>query len=78
MRQVAWLIYLFRFIQGRRRTWHSGAHTLINSQETCFVSGLAAATQLGAGYPFDDPGARRSFNHYGSLMHGWRFTKAKG
>ncbi|MDE0440027.1 MAG: hypothetical protein OXJ36_16845 [bacterium] len=78
VRQVAWLIYLFRFIQGRRRTWHSGAHTLINSQETCFVSGLAAATQLGAGYPFDDPGARRSFNHYGSLMHGWRFTKAKG
>ncbi len=75
VRHVAWLIYLFRFIQGRRRTWHCGAHTLINSQETCFVSGLAAATQLGADYPFDDSGARRSFNHYGSLMYGWRFKK---
>ena len=78
VRQVALLIYLFRFIQGRRRTWHCGAHTLVNSQETCFVSGLAAATQMGADYPFDDPAARRSFNHYGSLMHGWRFKKAKG
>ena len=78
VRQATLLIYLFRFIQGKRRTWHCGAHTLINSQETCFVSGLAAATQMGADYPFDDPEARRSFNHYGSLMHGWRFKKAKG
>ena len=77
VRQATLLIYLFRFIQGKRRTWHCGAHTLINSQETCFVSGLAAATQMGADYPFDDPEARRSFNHYGSLMHGWRFKKAK-
>ena len=78
VRQATLLIYLFRFIQGKRRTWHCGAHTLINSQETCFVSGLAAATQMGADYPFDDPEAKRSFNHYGSLMHGWRFRKAKG
>ena len=78
VRQATLLIYLFRFIQGRRKTWHCGAHTLINSQETCFVSGLAAATQMGADYPFDDPAAKRSFNHYGSLMHGWRFKKAKG
>ena len=78
VRQVALLIYLFRFIQGKRRTLHCGAHTLINSQETCFVSGFAAATRMGAAYPFDDPGARRSFNHYGSLMHGWRFKKARG
>ena len=77
VRQATLLIYLFRFIQGRRRTWHCGAHTLINSQETCFVSGLSAATQIGADYPFDDPEARRVFNHYGSLMHGWRFKKAK-
>ena len=77
VRQATMLIYLFRFIQGKRRTWHCGAHTLINSQETCFVSGLAAATQMGADYPFDDPEAKRSFNHYGSLMHGWRFKKAK-
>ena len=78
VRHVAWLVYLFRFVQGKRRTWHCGAHTLINSQETCFVSGLAAATQIGADYPFDDPEARRSFNHYGSLMHGWRFKRARG
>ena len=36
-------------IQGKRRTWHCGAHTLINSQETCLITGLAAARQLGAG-----------------------------
>ena len=60
------------------RIWHCGAHTLVNSQETCFVSGLAAARQIGAGYPFDDPEARRSFNYYGSIMYGWRFRRAKG
>ena len=78
VRHVAWLVPLFRFIQGKRRTWHCGAHTLINSQETCFVTGLAAARQLGADYPFDDPEARRWFNYYGSLMYGWRFRKARG
>ena len=78
VRHVALLVPLFRFIQGKQRTWHCGAHTLINSQETCFVSGLAAATRIGADYPFDDPGARRSFNHYGSIMYGWGFRKAKG
>ena len=78
IRQVALLVPLFRLLQGRRRTWHCGAHTLINSQETCFVTGLAAATQLGADYPFDDAEARRSFNHYGSILHGWRFRKARG
>ena len=78
VRHVALLVHLFRFIQGKRRSWHCGAHTLINSQETCLVSGLAAATQIGADYPFDDPEARRSFNHYGSIMYGWRFRKGKG
>ena len=78
VRHVAWLIHLFRFIQGKRRTWHCGAHTLVNSQETCFVSGLAAARQIGADYPFDDPAARRSFNYYGSILYGWRFKKARG
>ena len=78
VRHVALLIHLFRFIQGRRRTWHCGAHTLMNSQETCFITGLAAARQLGADYPFDDPEARRVFNYYGSIMYGWRFRKAKG
>ena len=75
VRHVALLVNLFRFIQGKRRTWHCGAHTLVNSQETCFVSGLAAARQLGADYPFDDAAARRSFNYYGSIMHGPRFKR---
>ena len=77
VRHVVLLVPLFRFIQGGKRTWHCGAHTLINSQETCFITGLAAATQLGADYPFDDPEARRTFNHYGSIMYGGRFRKAK-
>ncbi|MDE0652411.1 MAG: FAD-dependent oxidoreductase [bacterium] len=76
VKQVALLVSLFRFIQGRRRTWHCGAHTLVNSQETCLVSGLAAARQIGAGYPFDDPAARRTFNYYGRILHGWRFRRA--
>ena len=78
VRHVAWLIQLFRFIQGRRRTWHCGAHTLVNSQETCFITGLAAARQIGTDYPFQDPEARRIFNYYGSILHGWRFRKARG
>ena len=53
-----------------------GAHTLINSQETCLVTGLAAARQLGADYPFDDE-ARRTFNYYGGIMYGRRFRQVK-
>ena len=74
---LAFLIHLFRFIQGKRRTWHRGAHRLINSQETCFISGLAATTQMGADYPFDNLEARGSFNYYGNILYGWRFKKAK-
>ncbi len=76
VRHAALLVNLFRFVQGRRRTWHCGAHTLINSQETCFITGLAAARQMGADYPFDDPEARRVFNYYGSILYGSRFRKA--
>ena len=76
VRQVVLLVPLFRFIQGRRRTWHCGAHTLVNSQETCLVTGLAAARQLGADYPFADPAARAWFNHYGSVLYGRRFRHA--
>ena len=75
VRHVALLVPLFRFVQGRRRTWHCGAHTLINSQETCFVSGLLAARQLGADYPFRDPEARRWFRFYGRLLYGLRFRR---
>ena len=76
VRHVVWLSQLFRFIQGRRRTWHCGAHTLVNSQETGLVSGLVTARQMGADYPFSDDEARRWFNHYGSVMYGWGFRKA--
>ena len=73
---LAFLIQLFRFIQGKRRTWHCGARTLINSQETCFVTGLVTARQLGADYPFQDSEARKWFNYYGRIMYGWRLRKA--
>ena len=63
IRHVSLLVPLFHLIQGKRQTWHCGAHTLINSQETCFISGLAAATQIGAVYPFNDSKAKRSFNY---------------
>ena len=76
VRHVALLIHLFRFVQGRKRTWHCGAHTLINSQETCFVTGLVTARQIGADYPFRDSEARKWFNFYGRTMYGWRFRKA--
>ena len=76
VRHVALLMPMFRFAQGKRRTWHCGAHTLINSQETCFVTGLAAARQMGADYPFSDPEARKWFNFYGRTMYGRRFKKA--
>ena len=78
VRHVVWLAPLFRFIQGRRRTWHCGAHALVNSQETCLVSGLVTARQLGADYPFSDDEARLWFNYYGSVMYGWGFRKASG
>ena len=77
VRHVALLVRLFRFIQGKRRSWHCGAHTLVNSQETCFVSGLATAKLLGAQYPFDDPAARKWFNFYGKMMYGLRFRKER-
>ncbi len=76
VRHITLLVHLFRFIQGRRRSWHCGAHTLVNSQETCFVSGLATARQLGADYPFDDAETKKWFNFYGRMMYGWRFRKA--
>ena len=76
VRHVILLVPMFRFIQGKRRTRHCGAHTLINSQETCFVTGLVTARQLGADYPFQDPEARKWFNFYGRVMYGWRLRKA--
>ena len=77
VRHLAVVINWFRHIQGRCGTWHCGTHTLINSQETCFVSGLITARQMGAGYPFTDPEARKWFNFYGRMMYGWRFRKVR-
>ena len=76
VRHVTLLVPLFRLIQGKKRSWHCGAHTLINSQETCFITGLVTARQLGADYPFDDAEARKWFNFYGRLMYGLRLRKA--
>ena len=76
VRHIALLVHLFRFVQGKRRSWHCGAHTLINAQETCFVTGLVTARQLGADYPFEDAEARKWFNFYGRMMYGWRLRKA--
>ena len=76
VRHVALFVNIFRLIQGKRRTRYCGAHTLINSQETCFVTGLVTARQMGADYPFQDPEARKWFNFYGRVMYGWRLRKA--
>ena len=76
VRHVTLLMHLFRFVQGKRRSWHCGAHTLVNAQEHCFLSGLIAARQMGADYPFQDAEARKWFNFFGGMMHGWRFKKA--
>jgi len=71
------LLNLFPLLQGQNHTWHAGAHTTVNSQEHCFLSGLAVARQLGAEYPFaDDREATSWFNFYGRLSHGVRFRTA--
>ena len=77
VRHIAWLIHLFRFIQGKRRTWHCGAPTLVNSQEICLVTGLAAEKQIAADDPFEDPEARLLFEYFGGILYGWRFKKAR-
>jgi len=77
VRHIAFAVHVFRLIQGgKRRTWHCGAHTLMNSQEHGFISGLVTARQLGADYPFDDDEARKWFNFFGRMMYGWRMRKA--
>jgi predicted NAD/FAD-binding protein len=72
---VTVLMNAFRFIQGQEHTWHCGAHTVVNSQEHGFISGLAVAHQLGADYPFDDPKAAEWFNFWGTSMFGGAFRK---
>ena len=71
------LMNMFRFIQGHSHTWHCGAHTVINSQEHGFMSGLAVAHQLGADYPFNDAQAKEWFNFWGGTMFGFDFKKVR-
>ncbi|MCC6522491.1 MAG: FAD-dependent oxidoreductase [Polyangiaceae bacterium] len=71
------LLNAFPFLQGKQHTWFCGAHTVVNSQEHCFISGLAVARQLGADYPFaHNREAAEWFNFYGRLMHGPSFRRA--
>lgn len=74
---VSVVMNLFQFIQGNQHTYYCGAHTTINSQEHGLISGLAAARQLGADYPFDDADAKEWFNFWGASMFGLKFKKAK-
>ena len=71
------LMNLFRFIQGHKHTWHCGAHTVINSQEHGFISGLAVAHQLGADYPFEDAQAKEWFKFWGGTMFGSDLKKVR-
>jgi uncharacterized protein len=72
------LLNVFPFLQGKRRTWYCGAHTTVNSQEHCFISGMTVARQLGADYPFShNKEAAEWFNFYGRLMHGPLFRGAE-
>jgi predicted NAD/FAD-binding protein len=73
---VTVLMNAFQFIQGKSHTWYCGAHTVINSQEHGLISGLAAARQLGAEYPFEDAAAREWFNFWGRSMFGRCFRTA--
>ncbi len=70
------LLGMFRYIQGQNRTYYCGAHTLVNSQEHCFISGLTVARQLGARYPFAEAAGREWFNFYGRMMMGSAFAAA--
>ena len=52
-------------------TYYCGSWTLVNTHEIAVISGLAAAHQLGAGYPFEeDELATLQFDSYLSLAHG--------
>ncbi|MEU7103962.1 FAD-dependent oxidoreductase [Streptomyces stramineus] len=77
MRHMLLLMPLLPTLQGRGHVWYCGAHTAVNSQEHALISGLSAARQLGADYPFaDDPQARTWFNYYGRMVQGRRFRPA--
>jgi predicted NAD/FAD-binding protein len=76
VRHVTVLLKAFTFLQAKRHTYYCGAHTLMNSQEHCFISGLAAARMLGAEYPFADAEAKKWFNFFGGMLYGSSFREA--
>ena len=81
----AYLDFAYRFLSNRDD--YSGADnclvsaSFVRAMVDALLLTFGSARQIGADYPFDDPEARRTFNYYGSMMHGWGFwgfRKAKG
>ncbi|KAK1835730.1 hypothetical protein QBC39DRAFT_297463 [Podospora conica] len=65
---------------GSRRTRFAGSWTVVNAHETAVLSGVAAAVDLGAGYPGDLEGdgfALRCFRLYYLLVYG-RWYRRRG
>ena len=65
-----------RFLGHRQPFPHEACYLSAPRQETCLVTGLATARQMGADYPFEDLETRKWFNFYGRTMYGWRFKRA--
>lgn len=67
---------------GRRRTRFAGSWTVVNAHETAVLSGIAAAVDLGAGYPGDleegDGFALMCFRMYYLLVYGRWYRKRQG
>ncbi|XP_046326111.2 uncharacterized protein LOC124110765 [Haliotis rufescens] len=70
-KHFAFTVPFMRYLQGKKHTWYCGSYTLINTHEVAVISGLAAAHQLGAPYPFtEDSLAAKQFDHYMMVIHG--------
>lgn len=63
---------LMRFIQKENPTiFYAGAYTMFNTHEIACISGLAAAHELGAPYPFEkDSLALKQFDLYMNFIYG--------
>ncbi|CAF4654375.1 unnamed protein product, partial [Rotaria sp. Silwood2] len=63
---------LIRFIQEENSNiLYAGAYTMFNTHEIACISGLAAAHELGATYPFEkDPLAVKQFDLYMNFVYG--------
>ena len=70
-KHFAFTVPFWRYLQGTKNTWYCGSYTLVNTHEIAVISGFAAATRLGASYPFpDDDLARKQFDQYLLTIHG--------